>query len=94
MDTAPQSDQLKEAIEELKKEFLDGIPTPPRPMAPFRWAGGKGEPCQVDCTVHEKKPYHPRAGTICVELNWVSLRAEWVGLRSMIGLYLGETFLP
>jgi hypothetical protein len=43
MDTAPQSDQLKEAIEELKKEFLDGIPTPPRPMAPFRWAGGKGK---------------------------------------------------
>jgi DNA adenine methylase len=33
---------LKEAIEELKKEFLDGIPMPPRPMAPFRWPGGKG----------------------------------------------------
>ena len=33
---------LHEAIEELKREFLDGIPTPPRPMAPFRWAGGKG----------------------------------------------------
>jgi len=42
MDTAPQTDQLKEAIEELKREFLDGIPIPPRPMAPFRWAGGKG----------------------------------------------------
>ena len=33
---------LYEAIEELKREFLDGIPTPPRPMAPFQWAGGKG----------------------------------------------------
>jgi DNA adenine methylase len=42
MDTAPQSDQLKEAIEELKREFLDSIPKPPRPMAPFHWAGGKG----------------------------------------------------
>jgi DNA adenine methylase len=35
-------DGLHGAIEELKKEFLDGIPTPPRPMAPFQWAGGKG----------------------------------------------------
>jgi DNA adenine methylase len=42
VNTVPQPDQLKEAIEELKREFLDGIPTPPRPMAPFRWAGGKG----------------------------------------------------
>jgi DNA adenine methylase len=33
---------LYEAIEGLKKELLDGIPIPPRPMAPFRWAGGKG----------------------------------------------------
>jgi len=36
-------DGLHEAIEELKKEFLNGIPTPPRPMAPFRWTGGKGK---------------------------------------------------
>jgi len=43
MDTAPQTDQLRGAIEELKKEFLDSIPKPPRPMAPFRWAGGKGK---------------------------------------------------
>jgi len=42
MDTAPQTDQLRGAIEEMKKEFLDSIPKPPRPMAPFRWAGGKG----------------------------------------------------
>jgi DNA adenine methylase len=42
MAIAPQADQLKEAIEELKREFLDSIPSPPRPMAPFRWAGGKG----------------------------------------------------
>jgi len=35
-------DGLHGAIEELKREFLDGIPTPPRPMAPFQWAGGKG----------------------------------------------------
>jgi DNA adenine methylase len=42
MAIAPQADQLKEAIEELKKEFLDSIPAPPRPMAPFQWAGGKG----------------------------------------------------
>jgi DNA adenine methylase len=34
---------LYEAIEALKRKFLDGIPTPPRPMAPFRWAGGKGK---------------------------------------------------
>jgi len=32
-----------EAIEELKRTFLDNIPHPPRPMAPFRWAGGKGK---------------------------------------------------
>jgi DNA adenine methylase len=37
----PQPDQLREAIEELKKEFLDGIPTPSCIMAPFKWAGGK-----------------------------------------------------
>jgi DNA adenine methylase len=43
MDTVPQSDQLRGAIEELKKEFLNNIPAPPRPMAPFRWAGGKGK---------------------------------------------------
>jgi len=43
MNTTPQPNELREAIEELKKEFLDGIPTPPRPMAPFRWAGGKGK---------------------------------------------------
>jgi len=42
MDTTAQ-DGLHGAIEGLKKEFLDGIPTPPRPMAPFRWAGGKGK---------------------------------------------------
>jgi site-specific DNA-adenine methylase len=42
MAIAPQTDQLKEAIEELKREFLNGIPSPPRPMAPFGWAGGKG----------------------------------------------------
>jgi len=41
MDNASQSDQLREAIEELKKEFLYGIPTPLRPMAPFRWPGAK-----------------------------------------------------
>jgi DNA adenine methylase len=35
-------DGLHEAIEELKKEFLNGIPLPPRTMAPFRWPGGKG----------------------------------------------------
>jgi DNA adenine methylase len=34
---------LYEAIEGLKKEFLDGSPIPPRPMAPVRWAGGKGK---------------------------------------------------
>jgi hypothetical protein len=33
-----QSDELREAIEELKREFLDGIPTPPRPMAQV-WEG-------------------------------------------------------
>jgi len=42
MDTVPLSGLLKEAIEELKKDFLDSIPQPPRPMAPFRWPGGKG----------------------------------------------------
>jgi len=42
MDNTPQIDQLREAIDELKKEFLDGIPVPSRPMAPFQWAGGKG----------------------------------------------------
>jgi DNA adenine methylase len=42
MSSAPQLHLLKEAIEELKREFLDSIPPPPRPMAPFRWAGGKG----------------------------------------------------
>jgi len=42
MDTTTQ-DGLHEAIEELKKEFLDGIPAPLRPMAPFQWAGGKGK---------------------------------------------------
>jgi DNA adenine methylase len=35
-------DGIHEAIEELKREFLEGIPAPPRPMAPFQWAGGKG----------------------------------------------------
>jgi DNA adenine methylase len=35
-------DETKEAVEALKKHFLDGIPAPPCPMAPFRWAGGKG----------------------------------------------------
>jgi DNA adenine methylase len=34
--------RIGDAIEELKKEFLDGIPALPRPMAPFQWAGGKG----------------------------------------------------
>jgi DNA adenine methylase len=34
--------RIGDAIEELKKEFLDGIPTPSRLMAPFRWPGGKG----------------------------------------------------
>jgi DNA adenine methylase len=34
---------LNDAIEELKNDFLDSIPPPPRPMAPFRWAGGKGK---------------------------------------------------
>jgi DNA adenine methylase len=43
MAIAPQANQLKEAIEELKREFLDSIPSPPSPMAPFRWAGGKGK---------------------------------------------------
>jgi DNA adenine methylase len=43
MAIVPHADQLKEAIEGLKKEFLGGIPSPPRPMAPFRWAGGKGK---------------------------------------------------
>jgi DNA adenine methylase len=43
MAIAPQADQLKEAIEELKREFLDRIPSPPRPMAPFQWPGGKGK---------------------------------------------------
>jgi DNA adenine methylase len=31
-----------EAIEEIKQDFLAGIPTAPRAMAPFIWAGGKG----------------------------------------------------
>jgi DNA adenine methylase len=43
MATATPNSHLKEAIEELKKEFLDGIPLPPRTMAPFRWPGGKGK---------------------------------------------------
>jgi len=30
------------AISDLKKAFLDSIPAPPRLMAPFQWAGGKG----------------------------------------------------
>ncbi len=34
--------EVREAIEALKKDFLDGIPKPTRPMAPFLWAGGKG----------------------------------------------------
>jgi DNA adenine methylase len=42
MASGPHADQLKEAIEELKKDFLDSLPAPPRPMAPFGWAGGKG----------------------------------------------------
>jgi DNA adenine methylase len=29
-------------IDELTNEFLDSIPTPSRPMAPFWWVGGKG----------------------------------------------------
>jgi len=36
-------DAIHGVCEELKREFLDGLPTPPRPMAPFRWAGGKGK---------------------------------------------------
>jgi DNA adenine methylase len=32
----------RDAIEALKRDFLDSIPMPPRPMAPFQWAGGKG----------------------------------------------------
>jgi hypothetical protein len=35
MATATPNSHLREAIEELKKEFLDSIPMPPRPMAPF-----------------------------------------------------------
>jgi DNA adenine methylase len=46
MASIPHADQLKEAIEKLKKDFLDSIPVPPRPMAPFRWAGGKGNLAQ------------------------------------------------
>jgi len=41
MAAATPNSQLRKAIEELKKEFLDSIPVPPRPMAPFQWAGGK-----------------------------------------------------
>lgn len=37
-----EKETIKETIEALKKDFLDGIPKPPRPMAPFLWAGGKG----------------------------------------------------
>jgi DNA adenine methylase len=33
----------RDAIEALKRDFLDSIPMPLRPMAPFRWAGGKGK---------------------------------------------------
>jgi DNA adenine methylase len=34
--------EIREAIETLKRDFLDTIPLPPRPMAPFQWVGGKG----------------------------------------------------
>ncbi len=43
MAIAPQPDPLRQALEELKKNFLVAIPHPPRPMAPFRWPGGKGK---------------------------------------------------
>lgn len=43
MDSASQFDEVREAVKELKREFLDGIPTPPRLMAPFKWPGGKGK---------------------------------------------------
>ena len=43
MNPAPRPEKLKEAIEELKKEFLDCIPTPRQIIAPFRWPGGKGK---------------------------------------------------
>jgi hypothetical protein len=42
MASVPHADQLKEAIEELKKDFLDSISAPPRPMVLFQWVGGKG----------------------------------------------------
>jgi len=32
----------KALMEELMSEVLDNLPTPSRPMAPFRWFGGKG----------------------------------------------------
>ncbi len=35
--------EIREAIETLKKDFLGTIPPSPRPMAPFRWPGGKGK---------------------------------------------------
>jgi len=33
---------LSEAIEEIKRNFLRGIPMPRRIMSPFQWPGGKG----------------------------------------------------
>jgi hypothetical protein len=34
---------LDALIDALGEEFLAGIPRPSRPIAPFRWVGGKGK---------------------------------------------------
>ena len=34
---------MYDVIVDLEKVFLDSIPIPSRPMAPFQWAGGKGK---------------------------------------------------
>ena len=44
-------------IDALGEEFLESIPRPNRPMAPFRWVGGEGEPGPLDSPLPPQGPH-------------------------------------